>query len=799
MIIKLKKQAESLAYYSTGHSAATPCVLEQKRNFARDSAGLSKDSLCFARILHGFPCRRASLRCALRYMLLPLWGGKTRLRLIFMLLLLFSVNLHAQTRLAGEVLDKTNVPVPGALVDFGNGRQRVVTGDDGKFTLTYSDSLKNHPLRISAYAYKTKTMVVNKGQEYVRVVLLDSAISLRSVTVSASKHGRFSDYSAQTVQLSSFDIVTNPAAMADIIANMRVLPGVQTNDNDGRLIIQGGSPDESKYYINELMVANPYTLSSKNSGVRSRFSSDLFEGIVLQSGGFNAEFGQALSGIVNLNTKEKEKMEAKTDIALSSVFAGVTHIGQGASYAYRADLQYSNIGVYNRLFPDDYDWRKPYQQISADFFLTKEFSTKIKMTAQVNASSAGGEYSYYNVDSVYFTNNMQEQYLYAQVNLYHAFNSHFNLSVASNVIFDKLSATEVRYQGDEIETAGAWNHNKINLQYSNGKLTNRTGVEFICNPFDETYLLDLTNFGNLSNLSFNAEINNNLWSVYNDTKIFIGRNFTMSAGFRGEYSTYLKQFNFAPRFYAGYRWNKSTILSASVGNYFQLPDISYLAMSNGLDFTSATKGTLSYSYVKRNEKFQADVYYKKYKDVVTYEQGQYTPEKLANGGAGYGYGADVFWKSHFKRVEYWLTYSFNQTEKRYAYFTEEVAPSYLSQHSFNITLKYWVAPLKSLIGAAYNIASGAPYYSDSTPYEKLGDTPLRNRLDVSWSFLPKQWIIVHFGCTNVLGYRNVYGYEYSKLTPGLRKAVTSPDKRFLFVGLFITFSHNKQLNQLKNL
>jgi hypothetical protein len=45
---------------------------------------------------------------------------------------------------------------------------------------------------------------------------------------------------AQTYQMSAFDILTNPAAMADVIGNTRVLPGVQTNDNDGRLIVHGG-------------------------------------------------------------------------------------------------------------------------------------------------------------------------------------------------------------------------------------------------------------------------------------------------------------------------------------------------------------------------------------------------------------------------------------------------------------------------------------------------------------------------------------------------------------------------------
>lgn len=128
-----------------------------------------------------------------------------------------------------------------------------------------------------------------------------------------------------------------------------------------------------------------------------------------------------------------------------------------------------------------------------------------------------------------------------------------------------------------------------------------------------------------------------------------------------------------------------------------------------------------------------------------------------------------------------------------------MAPDYIAPQSLNVVLKYWINSLKSLVGVAYNIAAGVPHYSETAPYNKLGNTPLRNRLDVSWSYLPKQWIVIHVGCTNVLGMRNVYGYEYSQQTPGLRREITTPDKRFLFMGVFITLSCDKELNQLKDL
>jgi len=621
--------------------------------------------------------------------------------------------------------------------------------------------------------------------------VMDSVRLLQTVTVSAPKYGRFSDYSAQTIQMSSLDIATNPSAMADMIGGLRILPGVQANDNDGRLIIQGGNSEESQIYINDLLVINPYNLASKNTGVRTRFSSDLFEGVALQSGGYNAEFGQALSGILNLNTLEKKHIESKTDIGISSVFASLTHTDQKQSYAYRGDIKYANTSTYDKLNPDIYTWDKHLEQISADLFFTKEFSPKSKLTAQVQFSNSAMNYTHENIDNIPFTNNLKEVYFYAQANFHHLFDKKWSLSAGSNLIINDMSGTEVRYKGDKVENSNIWNHNKITLQYSSGKIINRMGAEYIFNPFDETYSLE--------KIDYNTNIENSLLSIYNDTKFYLSNNLTMNLGLRAEYSPYLKQFNLAPRAYIGYRLNRKNIVSASYGEYFQLPSMSYLKLTNDINFTSVQKGTLSYSYVKRSSKFQLDAYYKKYEDAITYSQGDFIPVDIKNNGNGYGWGADVFWKSNFNVLEYWLTYSYSNTEKKYAYFPEKIAPDYAAKHSANITLKYWLSSLKSLAGINYNVSSGTPYYNSTAPYNELGTTPYRNRLDVSWSYLPKPNIIIHVGCQNVLGYKNIYGYEYSQVNPGLKNAISTPSSRFFFIGLFITLSQGKALNQLNKL
>ncbi|MDR2026959.1 MAG: TonB-dependent receptor [Prevotellaceae bacterium] len=692
--------------------------------------------------------------------------------------------MQAQIRLTGEIADKNGKSIPGVSVDFGNGLIRVQSDNDGKFAFTYPDTLKNRPICFQSFGYKRKTMTLNKGQQTVRAVLLDSVYSLGTVLVSASRHGRFSDYSAQTYQMSAFDIVTNPAAMADIIGNMRVLPGVQTADNDGRLIIHGGSSDESQIYINDLIVSNPYLSPAKNVGVRSRFTPDLFSGTVLQSGGFNAEFGQALSGIVNLSTKERDQMTAKTDISVILPFmSGVTQIDQRSTYAYRASLDYSNQFLYDKITSGMYKSKKPYQSVNSDIFLTKEFSTDTKLTAQFNGNYGTGLYIYRNVDNVEIETGVKQAYVYGQMNFYHVFGNRLSLSAATNVIVDRFSREETQYK---IASQNIWNHSKITLQYKSGKIVNRTGVESVFNPYRETYSLDV---------DYNRKVRNSLAAVYTDTKLFLTKNLTASAGIRCEYSMYLEKFNLAPRLYLAYRLNTENIFSVAAGDYFQLPSMDYLKVSDNIDFTSVRKATASYSYVRKDSKFQIDAYYKKYNDAVVYFQGQF----IDNSGYGHGLGADVFWKSSFRTLEYWLTYSYNNTVKKYDDFPEAVAPPYAAPHSFNATLKYWIAPLKSLASLGYNITSGLPYYSDELPRTASGTTPFHSRLDISWSYLPKPWIIIHLGCRNVSGKKNIYGYEYSKITPGVRKEITAAYPRLFIAGIFITFSRSKTLNQLQSL
>jgi hypothetical protein len=55
----------------------------------------------------------------------------------------------------------------------------------------------------------------------------------------------------------------------------------------------------------------------------------------------------------------------------------------------------------------------------------------------------------------------------------------------------------------------------------------------------------------------------------------------------------------------------------------------------------------------------------------------------------------------------------------------------------------------------------------------------------------------------VLGFDNVFGYEFSNTPDGngvyASRAIRQPAPRFLFLGIFITLSKEKSINQLPTL
>ena len=156
-----------------------------------------------------------------------------------------------------------------------------------------------------------------------------------------------------------------------------------------------------------------------------------------------------------------------------------------------------------------------------------------------------------------------------------------------------------------------------------------------------------------------------------------------------------------------------------------------------------------------------------------------------------------------KNADYWISYSFLDTERDYQDFPAMAIPIFASKHNISATYKQFFPTLKSFLSGAYTFASARPYHDPNSDGFNSGHTKCYNDLSTTIAYMATDHIGVFFMCTNVLGFDNVFGYEYGNTLNEdghfNRRAIVPSAKRFILFGVTITLSKNGVMNQLKSL
>jgi len=223
-------------------------------------------------------------------------------------------------------------------------------------------------------------------------------------------------------------------------------------------------------------------------------------------------------------------------------------------------------------------------------------------------------------------------------------------------------------------------------------------------------------------------------------------------------------------------------------------------MATGIDPSKADHIQLSFQHATQKRTLRAEAYYKDYRDFATFEA-----QGIQAEGDGFARGFDLFYRerSLIKNADFWLTYSYVDSKRRFNGFDTQVRPSFAPQHNFSAVVKYWIADLKSQVGGTFSWNSGLPYDSPNRAGEMESLSPDFASLSLNWSYLFRQNLIIHASVSNVTGRENVFGYRYANESDSNgfyeREPIGQAAPFFAFVGVFWTISSDKSANQLNNL
>jgi len=221
------------------------------------------------------------------------------LNVIIGILLAFTVTQAATTgKIAGRILDKaTGEPLAGANIELVGKGYGAAADADGEFFILNIPPGK-YFVEVSLIGYttaRTEEVVVSTNSTTTLEFELEEQImegEVTTVTVDAISEKK--DITSSVRHISTEVIAALPVESVDQVVSMQA--GVVNGH------FRGGRLNEVSYLIDGMSVDDVYGRSAANK--LSNVEAEVVQDLEVISGTFNAEYGRAMSGIVNAVTKD---------------------------------------------------------------------------------------------------------------------------------------------------------------------------------------------------------------------------------------------------------------------------------------------------------------------------------------------------------------------------------------------------------------------------------------------------------------------------------------------------------------
>lgn len=250
-----------------------------------------------------------------------------RRQLLILLLLLLSVNMMAQKRcrVFGMVKDESGAPIELAAVRVLGSVNAVTTNLQGRYSI-YVGATDSVTLQYSMIGYETRKRLINKPQaDSLRVdVMLPSLSSNLGTAVVRGQSIQTNTTQRITLPDNQLQPSTTGNGVEELIATQA---GVSTHSElSSQYNVRGGSFDENCVYLNGFEVYRPMLVRSGQQEGLSIINSDMVESIGFSSGGFEAQYGDKMSSVLDITYRKPEKLEVAAN---ASILGAGAYVGWG--------------------------------------------------------------------------------------------------------------------------------------------------------------------------------------------------------------------------------------------------------------------------------------------------------------------------------------------------------------------------------------------------------------------------------------------------------------------------------------
>ena len=634
----------------------------------------------------------------------------------FYLFLILHVGLYSQNigSINGKVTDsESGLPLEGATVIVENSNFFTVTDENGYFQIPDLPTTSyNVTARFIGFKSQTKFNVIVKsvGNQSLDYTLSPMNELLDEVILMESPFKTSIETPLSTQTFSAVEIETYPGGNNDITRVIQSLPGISPSVGGFRndIIIRGGGPNETVYYLDGIEIPNINHFSTQGSsgGPVGLVNISFIKDVTLSTSSFGAEYDNALSGVLSFTQKNPNTERFSGNFRFGSSEAGITFEGplnEKTSYIFslrRSYLQFIFKAFGFSFLPDYWDYQmKISHRIDDHNFLNFIGIGSIdKLT--VNEPD---EYSFENqstIEQIPIINQNTSTFGISWKRIYKQNNGFFNISLSSN----RLKNDFERFQD---------NVNKTDKVYSNISSEEETKLRFISSQ----NFIDFK-FSVGGNIQYSKYLNNTLYPFFEidyetsidlikygffikSSKMFFDDKLGVSLGIRVDQDNFTLNNNFfenlSPRIALSWSISEDDKWKVNLtsGRYFKIPTYTSLGfknlsnnfINNDSEYTRSDHLVFGIEYNNTDSsRFSLEAFNKKYynypvsvNDMVSLANKGGDFEVLGNedvstSGRGKSYGIEFLYQQKLKNNFYGiLSYTFFYS--KFSGFDEVFLPS----------------------------------------------------------------------------------------------------------------------------
>lgn len=619
-------------------------------------------------------------------------------------------------------------PIAGAEVRAlapPRGRERAVRTDaEGRFLLEdLAPGRRTLEVRLPGWVLGQREVEVESGREVAVEIRLEPApVTFDEIEVTPSRYGLLGSETAPGALWTRRDVGRLPHLSDDLFRAISRLPGVAAGDFSADFHVRGGEKEEVLVLLDGLRVYEPYHLKDFQN-VFSIFDSNAVGSVEVISGGFPAEYGDRMSGVVEIASGVPTARRTLAGVSFEKMLLlseGPLQAGDG-HWLFAARRGYLDLllDAAGADFDDDFVLEPTYydlfaklqRRLAPNVFLTVDGLGALDQLVLRNdeeddrlASRYGNYYLWARLDSLHGRLAQSSIVSYGRVDRDRDGHSGANLSdlFGADELGD-LTVVSDRRRLDAVELRSSWTletgrhqHWKAGAELRrlaadyDYRFVNRTSDPvFGGGPVDEVRRTDLAPDG---------------WTygLYAADRLRLGARLTVELGLRWDRQTYAGDEQLSPRVNVAAAVSRTAVLRAAWGLYHQAQGLHELQVEDGVErfFPAQRNEQLVVGFERpltASTRLALQLYRKRLTDLRPRFENLFEPFDIFPEGQSdrvridaeeaRARGAELSLHSRYERLDWWASYTWSEAEDRTG--GDDVPRSWDQRHalSYSVNLR----------------------------------------------------------------------------------------------------------------